>query len=369
MTESATRGIQPIDWDFEREFFGRNWTQPAYYGRVIKEIDPHANEKALWVYGARPFTQEGCQNRHTPTLGFTGTQNLTNKGFRVTHLVAQVAAALGICTVAGNAYGVDLTVMLGTLSRDEFCQTIQERIIDPPVRQIAVLPSGILSRAPKFSYVERGLLADDGLYISLLCSNAPLRQELLSPRDRLIVELSDALVVTEAGNRGTFDTIVWAIETRTPIIAVDWGRTDKEGVRSGCHILRELKDQAEREPGQRKLSELTKLLREPFEALTSLYHFSCAHSEERFDEVPRDGSGNRKGYQSPRELGEHLLDKILEYQNDSSSPMINLIDYKDITPPHNGEPLKRNDKAREVSKRLWKLIPRTSLTASSGRAA
>jgi predicted Rossmann fold nucleotide-binding protein DprA/Smf involved in DNA uptake len=345
-------GFEPIPYDLEKEILGKSLSDPDYYKNVISEFDQNPKNRVLWGCGKKSVTQAVSQNENILALGFTGTQDSSNEGFRVTHLIAQVAAAHGICTIAGNAYGVDIAVMLGTLSRDEFSFIFEAG--ENPVHQIVALPSGIRSRAPRISYVEKGVYEDNGLYISLLNNDKPLRRELLSPRDRLIVELSDALIVTEAGNRGSFDTIIWAIETKKPILAIDWGRTDEKDVRSGCHILRELKKQSEN-PNEEKLDKLVELLGEPLKAQTTHYHFSSAHPRKRSDEVPRDGSGNKVGYQNPEAFAKHLLDKIGEYRS-SHGPMINLVYFREIMPPHNGDAAKRERKARIVAKYLQELI-------------
>jgi predicted Rossmann fold nucleotide-binding protein DprA/Smf involved in DNA uptake len=269
--------------------------------------------------------------------------------------MAQVAAALGICTIAGNTYGVDIATMLGTLSHGEF-SAIGYQDKDPDVRQIVALPSGMQSREPRVLYIEEGVLKDRGVYVSLLNNNFPLQTELLSPRDRLIVELSDGLVVTEAGNRGAFDTIIWAIEAQKPILAIDWGRTDTRDVRSGCHVLRALKEQAEKDPKEDQPDTLAALLDGPLQAQTTHYHFSSAHPSEKANEVPQDGSGNKEVYQNSRTLAVHLLAEIRKYQSCTGHPLIRLVFAGKVMPPHNGNARDRRRKAEGVKQCLQELI-------------
>lgn len=327
----------------------------GYYANAIRRSLPHADPLALWGLGNNQVTQVVSEGHRLASIAFTGTQDVTSEGFRVTHLLAQVASALGFCTVAGNAYGIDMAMMLGTLSRSEYSHLFDHDAgREAGVRQIVVLSCGLNLRVPKYSYIETGIIRDDGLYLAFINDRTPLIRDLLSLRAGLIVDLADALIVTEAGNRGALDTVNRAIESWKPVLAIDWGKDDRAYCRTGCHVLREL---ASDRPDCDRLS----VLIAPYlQYQTSIYDYSCAHPEFRHSEVPVDGSGNLDAYKSSRALSEHLLERVDTYKCRTGSPLIRLVDFRTVLLSDEEVLERREERALAAANHLKTLFPCTA---------
>lgn len=323
-----------------------------YYATVQAAIQPSNNSRLtgphrsgfFFAYGKRSALEELQRKPVKHLVGFTGRQDLSAEGWRGTHLIAQVVTALHLIPVSGHAYGADLAVEMGGLSKNEFSR-FSNKTNDIQLRQLVVLPSGIRSRAPKHFFLDEAVVEQDGIFIALLPGRSKLATELLSPRDRLIVELSDLLIVTEAGVRGTMDTIHWAIELGRPIVAIKWNEVTE--ARTGWLILQEL---SREEPNIRMLE---KMLKRHFSHQTWHYSFSPMHPTERAKDVPKDGSRNRPGYRSPAECAQTLVRKVK-----SNKVRIGFLEVDDVLPPHDGNQRKRNTKAANIRDFLLKFIQR-----------
>jgi len=335
-----------------------------YYGTVAKQLNAPGASECIWCFGNEAVIEAHKNGEYIPAVGFTGTQQISNEGFRVTSLLAQVASALGFCVVTGHAYGVDMAAMTGALSWRDVSEAVGDRLVESPIRQIVALPSGIKSRAPRYSFIESGLLEGNGLYLSLLDDERAIQYSVLSPRDRLIVDMSDVLIVTEAGVRGSMDTINWAIEQGKKVLAVDGGDGGRDPVKRGYRwyrnpektsygILREL---CESEPD---LKTLERLLETHFAAQVSNYDFSCAHPHLRCRDVCGNGCSNRPGYRTCPELARHLLETV-NRNGCYNSPSIELVRLKEIEPPHEYDSLNVWRKAERIAFHLRRLLTPSS---------
>src|SRR5262245_17520240 len=110
--------MNPFPADITPSFLGRSLNS-TYFQNVVTQIKPSpttASAVTVWCVGDSTVGL----SQPIRTIGFTGTQDISNLGFRITYLLAQCLACMGYCTASGNAYGVDLTSVLGTLARSEF---------------------------------------------------------------------------------------------------------------------------------------------------------------------------------------------------------------------------------------------------------
>jgi len=322
-----------------------------YYNNVINSIKSPSDNHGLALFAKDSALRVlSRRDERVPAIAITGTQDISHEGFRVTHLIAQVAAYLGYCNVLGNTYGVDTTGMLGALSGlcepEVFDNTNLQAGATPDIPIIVCLPSGIKSRVPKCPYIEQGVLRANGLYLSLLDSNDPLRTDLLSPRDRLMVDFCDILIVTEGGNRGVFDTVIWALEARKPVLALDWLDGDHDPNTSSYGILREL------QACQPDLARLTQLLRPCLEYQTSHYRFSPAHRDRR---RVTDASENDKGFTNEKEFAEHLSTIVRESRAEGQE-LVHLVSASQVTPKHNGHLDDWREKAKTIADEFTKIM-------------
>lgn len=164
----------------------------------LKEL-AHAPE-SLYVKGHLPSERQ-------PVVAIVGTRKPTPYGKEVTFDLAYKLAKRGVVIVSGLAYGVDATAHRGALEAGG--------------TTIAILPSGLEQIYPAaHKRLAQEIIEKGGALISEYGSGSPQKYQFLA-RNRIISGLSDAVIITEAGERsGTLSTTNHALDQNKEVFAV-----------------------------------------------------------------------------------------------------------------------------------------------------
>jgi DNA processing protein len=141
-----------------------------------------------FIRSADPFWTGGnCLLLSEPAVGICGSRDASEAGIKHAREFGRTAAENGFTVVSGYARGVDTAAHLGALEAGG--------------KTIAVLPEGIMNfrvrRELKALATSENLLA-----VSCLAPDAPWTSWNAMGRNKIIVGLSSALFVIEAGERG-----------------------------------------------------------------------------------------------------------------------------------------------------------------------
>ena len=187
-------------------------------------------EDPLWTEGNSFLLSE-------PAVGICGSRDASEAGIKHAREFGRTAAESGFVVVSGYARGVDCSAHLGALEAGG--------------KTIAVLPEGIegfrVRRELKAHATPANLLA-----ISCFEPNAPWTAWNAMARNKVIVGLSMALFVIEAGERGgTIDAGLECLRQAKPLCVLEYkaGHNQPPGNRlllektgTAVRTLRELKD-------------------------------------------------------------------------------------------------------------------------------
>lgn len=122
---------------------------------------------------------------NTPCVGVVGTRRITRYGERVTELYCQQLSASGVTIVSGMAEGVDTIAAKTALKNGG--------------KTIAVLGSGFNDIYPHSNLELSKQIAQKGLLITEYSPTTKAATYHFPVRNRIIVGLSDAVLITEAG--------------------------------------------------------------------------------------------------------------------------------------------------------------------------
>ena len=172
----------------------------------------------IWYMGEIP---ENWSNR--PTVAIVGSRKPTEYGRGVTLKLASALAARGVIIVSGLALGHDALAARGTL--------------DAGGTTIAVIGNGLNNIHPHSnSLLAREIVEKGGAIISEYEPDMAVRRWNFLERNRLIVALSDVVVVVEAGERsGTMNTTAHALTQNKELMAIPGNITSPLSI--GCNRL------------------------------------------------------------------------------------------------------------------------------------
>lgn len=133
-------------------------------------------------------------------ISIVGSRNPTGYGVQVTRDFSQAVSRSGVTVVSGLAFGVD--------------SIAHEAALDCGGKTIAVLPSGISNVYPaRHTGLADRILEQGGLLICEFKMDTPVMKHYFIRRNRLIAALSEAVLVTEAGEKsGSRHTADFAID-------------------------------------------------------------------------------------------------------------------------------------------------------------
>lgn len=142
-----------------------------------------------------------------PCVGVVGTRKITDYGKNVSEQFAYTFAKSGVYVISGLAKGADVCAHRGAIRADGFT--------------VGVLGNPIGEVYPRENEKAFEALYEKGLVISELYPKAPRTRADFPNRNRIIAALSDAIVITEAGETsGSLITAQHAIEQGKPVFAV-----------------------------------------------------------------------------------------------------------------------------------------------------
>lgn len=144
---------------------------------------------------------------NVPCVGVVGTRKITDYGKAVSEHFAYIFAKSGAYVISGLARGADVCAHRGAVMADGFT--------------VGVLGNPIGEIYPRENEKAFETLYQQGLVISELYPKAPRTRADFPNRNRIIAALSDAIVITEAGETsGSLITAQHAIEQGKPVFAV-----------------------------------------------------------------------------------------------------------------------------------------------------
>ncbi len=157
-----------------------------------------------------------------PCIAIVGTRKMTDCGKEVTEKFARGFAQGGVCVVSGLAKGIDTAAHRGAVMANGYT--------------VAVLGNPIGDIYPKENLKAFETLYKCGLVMSELYPGAPRTRADFPNRNRIISGISDAVVISEAGEKsGALITARHAIAQGRPIFAVPFA-VGAEGAGSNALI-------------------------------------------------------------------------------------------------------------------------------------
>lgn len=169
----------------------------------------------LWLSGEANLTQR-------VSIAFTGTRFCSRYGVEVARKLASRVSATTINVIAGGALGIERAAHQGALLGEG--------------KTIAVLAGGLTHFYPASNSRMLQRIENQGLLISEVAPWRRARPNWFLMRNRLIVGLSEALVVVEAGERsGAMSCVTYANSIGIEVCAVPGSIHSSASV--GCHSL------------------------------------------------------------------------------------------------------------------------------------
>ena len=158
-----------------------------------------------------------------PTVAIVGSRKPTDYGRSITLQLASALAARGVIIVSGLALGHDALAARGAL--------------DAGGTTIAVIGNGLNDIHPHSNnLLAQEIVKKGGAILSEYEPNTAVRRWNFLERNRLIVALSDVVVVVEAGERsGTMNTTAHALTQNKDLMAVPGNITSPLSI--GCNRL------------------------------------------------------------------------------------------------------------------------------------
>jgi DNA processing protein len=143
-----------------------------------------------------------------PRIAIVGSRKITPYGRQVTDRLARDLARQGIVILSGLAYGVDACA--------------HKSALDAGGKAIAVLPGPVEHIVPAANEpLARRILEQGGTLVSEYGPDDGTYKQNFVARNRLVSGLSDALLITEAGEKsGSLHTARFALEQGKDVLAV-----------------------------------------------------------------------------------------------------------------------------------------------------
>ncbi|MBS1724558.1 MAG: DNA-protecting protein DprA [Armatimonadetes bacterium] len=187
-------------------------------GAVLHELDDRNGPPAVFVN-----PDPSCLNRQS--LGVVGTRGASSYGLNVAITFAKAAASQGVTVVSGGALGIDATA--------------HRAAIEAGGQTAVVLPCGVDVDYPS-RHRDLFLAArHQGCLVSRCACGAKTQDHVLMQRNRLVAQLSDALLIVEAPDgSGSLSTAAMAVERGVPIFVVP-GPVSERGFKGSHRLIRE----------------------------------------------------------------------------------------------------------------------------------
>jgi DNA processing protein len=146
-----------------------------------------------------------------PSIGICGSRNVSDVGLRVAYTCGELAAKQGIASVSGYARGVDMATHIASLNSG--------------AETVIVLPEGIDHFRIKRD-IAKAWRDERALVVSQFSPRQPWSAGGAMTRNSVIIGLSMALIVVEAGDRGgTLAAGKKALKLGRRVLALEFGAT------------------------------------------------------------------------------------------------------------------------------------------------
>jgi DNA processing protein len=151
-------------------------------------------------------------------MAVIGSRHASEYGIKQSYSIGRSLAQMGINVVNGLAIGCDTYALKGALSAQGKC--------------IAVMPCGLEQVVPKANrYLADEILEKGGLLVSEYPVGTEVEKYMYIERDRLQSEISEGIIVVEAGFKsGTMYTVRAAKRQGKPIACCRYAEIAREGV-------------------------------------------------------------------------------------------------------------------------------------------
>lgn len=170
------------------------------------------------------------------SIAVVGTRRMSEYGKVVTEKFVTDLVGLGWCIVSGLARGVD--------------RVTHESCLRAGGKTIAVLAHGLdMTYPPEHAHLRQEIVAQGGLILSEHAWGEALTRQRLALRNRIVVGLSQCVLVTESPrSSGTKITVGWAADQGKDVYVVPGPVTDPtydgsaELMREGCIAVTSVQD-------------------------------------------------------------------------------------------------------------------------------
>ena len=153
-----------------------------------------------------------------PAIGVCGSRDATTESIDRAHRFGLLAAELGLGVISGNARGVDEAAQRGALEGGGWT--------------VAVLAEGLAGWKPRLTHRPLAT-AENFLAVSKFEDSARWSVGRAMDRNRLVIALSQALVVVQAGLKGgTWDAGNTCLKAKKPLLVVRSTSPETEGNRA-----------------------------------------------------------------------------------------------------------------------------------------
>jgi DNA processing protein len=160
------------------------------------------------------FTLGNSSLLNKSSIGICGPRNVSNEGLHAAQICGQMAATQGLVSVSGYARGVDMATHVSTLEHGG--------------STIIVLPEGIQNFKVKRGEISTVWDPSRTLVVSQFSPTQPWTTGGAMTRNNVIIGLSLALVVVEAGEAGgTLAAGKRALELGRRVITLEFARTPR----------------------------------------------------------------------------------------------------------------------------------------------
>lgn len=165
-----------------------------------------------------------------PQIAIVGTRNPTLYGKDQAKRIANYLASIGLHVTSGLAFGIDTAAHRGALDVDTSANG----------KTIAVIGAGLDELYPQGNRpLAREIVQKKGLVISEYPFGRHADTKTFPQRNRIIVALANAILVTETANRGgTMNTVAHAQALKRPIFAIP-GRIGWPSFQGNHKLIRE----------------------------------------------------------------------------------------------------------------------------------
>jgi DNA processing protein len=183
--------------------------------KMIKKLDSNIYNSNKYINKLDNIYYTGNTNLlHQPKIGIVGSRRPNNYARELIRQISSQLSNAGICIVSGGAMGIDAIAHKNAGASNT----------------IMVAGTGLDKRYPKINSKLIEDIENNGLVISQFAAGMPSLPRSFAIRNKLIVELSEVLIVAYADkNSGTSRSIEYALKSNTDIYVLPHRLGESDG--------------------------------------------------------------------------------------------------------------------------------------------